>query len=188
MELNEVVRAYNELSDKDKDAFDFERRRRAKEKENEEVKKRTAEYEAKYVGHCYKSKETHNNIFPEMWRYYKVLNFRYQGNLYIPEVLTFLEYPTYWFNYQASKMGQPGDYFLGKTDFDSGFEVVALSIFGLPLSNGVIKTNRQMQEISLNEFNDAARLYTERLLKLKFAPDHNRSTNILPGTEKWYKE
>lgn len=124
------------------------------------------------VGRYFKTPHK-KSLFPVMYRYYKILSYRSE-NEYRVECLIFDEHPVYWFNSRLHKLPQPGNGFLGRFDFDS---FITDSIMA--------KDIRNMQEITEEEFNGAARKYLEELLELKWTPNHNRFGNRLPSDDGW---
>ncbi len=91
------------------------------------------------VGKCFKARiKPHAGMFPEMWRYYKIINARAE-NEYRVSALRFDEYPTYWFNYKASKIGYAGDYYFGHYDFDSIIVEDFLSIVMIYMEKDILK-------------------------------------------------
>ena len=86
--------------------------------------------------------------------YGRILDFRYEGNQWEPEAITFPEKP----RFDSKKRYQLGDNFLGKTNFE-GIEVGPILLFRTPFGGEEIYDN--MEEIS----NDAMRNFTEELIK-----------------------
>lgn len=176
--IKELIKEYNKLDEHEQNDFLCKIRTEERAAADQRYKDFAAEKEAKFVGKCYKRNfKLKGSLFPKMYKYYKVLNFRYSGNQNMPEMLTFCEYPTYWFEYQAHLAGQAGDYFLGVTDFDG------IQVEEIPFADGGSFT-----EISPEEYKEAMMKYTERLADLKFTTEHWRAGGVLPGEDKWYKK
>lgn len=200
-EMKNLVNTISSLSSKEIDEIQWELRKQETFKKNEEIKAQAQKFESEYVGRCYKTQVCpRSGVFPSMWRYYKILNFRYQGNPYYAECLMFDEYPLYWFNYQAHKYSYAGDYFLGTTDFE-GIHVDAIPFLCNNVSHinmhehiehfgdiSVGKYKELFTEISLDEYNQAMDTYVNRLKKLHFTTNHARSCDRKPGDPGWEKE
>ena len=156
-------------------------------KEEERMRAAVAEHVG-LVGKCFKVRiKPHAGMFPEMQRYYKIINARAE-NEYRVSALRFDEYPTYWFNYQASKIGRAGDYYFGHYDFDSiiieDFPFYCYDLHG----KGYIKVGDRLIEISLSEYNTAMILYIDRLQEMEWPTDHYRFGGKKPGDPDWEKE
>lgn len=156
-------------------------------KEEERMRAAVAEHTG-LVGKCFKARiKPHAGMFPEMWRYYKIINARAE-NEYRVSALRFDEYPTYWFNYKTSKTGRAGDYYFGYYDFDSiiieDFPFYCYDLHG----KGYIKVGDRLTEISLSEYNTAMILYIDRLQEMEWPADHYRLGGKKPGDPDWEKE
>ena len=170
---------YDELND-----LMSEIRQQTRVKEEEKMRAAVAEHIG-LVGKCFKARtKPHSGLFPEMWRYYKIINARAK-NEYRVSALRFDEYPTYWFEYQASKIGRAGDYYFGSYDFDSiiveDFPFYCYDLKG----EGFIKVGDRLTEISLAEYNTAMILYIDRLQEMEWPADHYRFGNKKPGDPDW---
>lgn len=128
-----------------------------------------------YVGRCY-YKETKPNLFPKMNQYYKIISARGRNEYRIP-VLTFYEHPTYWFEYESHRVHMPGDYYLGKYEFDS-IEV-----------DDVLRSDLSLfTEISNEEYNAAMDNYIKELKEMEWPADHYRYCSKLPSDPGWKTE
>ena len=68
------------------------------EREEKKIKEIVKKHDS-LIGKCFKAKiHTPYILFPEMWKYYKIINSR-ASNEYRVSALIFEEYPTYWFYY-----------------------------------------------------------------------------------------
>ena len=153
-------------------------------KEEERMRVAVTEH-VKLVGKCFKVRvKPHAGMFPEMWRYYKIINARAE-NEYRVSALRFDEYPTYWFNYRTSKIGCVEDYYFGCYNFDS----VIVEDFPFYCYNlhrkGYIKIGDRLTEISLSEYNTAMILYIDRLQEMRWPTDHYRFGGKKPGDPNW---
>lgn len=156
-------------------------------KEEEKRRAMVAEH-TELVGKCFKTRiKPHAGMFPEMWRYYKIINARAE-NEYRVSALRFDEYPTYWFNYQTSKIRRAGDYYFGYYDFDSviieDFPFYCYDLYG----KGHTKVGDKLTEISLFEYNTAMILYINRLQEMNWPADHYRFGGKKPDDPDWEKE
>lgn len=135
-------------------------------KEEEKMRAAVAEH-AGLVGKCFKARvKPHFGMFPEMWRYYKIISTRAENENRV-SALRFDEYPTCWFDYRASEIGRAGDFYFGHYDFDS------IIVEGFPLKGeGHIQIRDELTEISLSEYNTAMILYIDRLQKMEWPADH----------------
>lgn len=104
----------------------------------------------KYVGKYFKM------LHPILPTYIKVIS-EASTNIYNVECLIFDECPTYWFDYQNSKVGTPGDYCLGSFDFLS-----------VRVESFLIKDLQYCEEITKEDFDNALRNYIEKLINLEF--------------------
>ena len=125
------------------------------------------------VGKCYKYKEAPSAMFPEMYRYIKIISYQSYNERSV-ECLSFYEHPVYWFDYQAHLGNLPGDYFFGSFDFTAFFT-----------DDIYVDNLAEMTEISEEEFRDAARKYLDELLNLPWCAEHYRFGDILPTDKKW---
>ena len=142
---------------------------RAKERMEDQVKK-NKHLEGKFF---VKQLDGKGTMFPPMNRYYKVLSARSE-NEYRVECLIFNEHPTYWFQYQSTKVGNPGDYYLGRFEFESfSIDSIMASEFDV------------LREISTKEFNEAANKYLKELLTLNFVNEHYRMGGKFPSDNDW---
>lgn len=129
------------------------------------------------VGKCfYKTIEPRHSMFPAMKRFYKVISNRSE-NEYRVECLVFDEHPTYWFKYQAHKIGFSGDFYLGSFEFEA-----------FRTESKMAKDFVNITEISEEEFNEHAREYLNELLETKWIPDHYRYGGKLPTDPDWPQE
>lgn len=139
--------------------------------------KRIAEIEKnkKYVGKCYKQFYK-PALFPPMYKYYKVIsNVGYDS--YCVQCLRFDEHPTYWFDYKDIRMESADQYLTGEFDFSS-FEAEDVFVNDL----------KECEEISRDEFDEAAKRYLDELLNLNWVAYHNRTTEIWPTDERWLED
>ena len=158
-------------------------------REKEEKKMRAVvDSHMSLVGKCFKTRiQPHSKLFPEMWRYYKIISAR-ANNEYRVSALRFDEYPTYWFDYKMSKIGHPGDFYFGHYEFTS------IVIEDFPFfcddwkTKGETKVGDKLIEISLTEYNEAMNKYIERLQKLNWPADHYRYGNKMPTDEEWERK
>lgn len=158
-------------------------------KEEEKMRAAVAEH-AGLVGKCFKARvKPHIGMFPEMWRYYKIISTRAENENRV-SALRFDEYPTYWFDYRASEIGRAGDFYFGHYDFDG------IIVEGLPFycydydlkGKEYIKIGDKLTEISLSEYNTAMILYIDRLQEMEWPADHYRFGKKKPGDPNWEKE
>lgn len=159
-------------------------------REKEEEKMRAAvDSHMSLVGKCFKTHvQPYSKLFPEMWRYYKIINAR-ASNQYRVSALRFDEYPTYWFKYQASKIGHAGDYYFGDYEFTSIIvEDFPFFCYDLKTKNSSVIIGDKLTEISLTEYNEAMNKYIERLQKLNWPADHYRYGNKMPTDKEWEKK
>lgn len=172
----DILNKLKELSDNNDMSLD-ELSRLIKEesrKEGEDVLKQKVKENENYIGKCfYRIINKERGMFPEMRKFYLVLSNR-SNNEYRVECLTFKEFPTYWFEYQAHKIGCIGDYYLGSFEFES-FKTESIMASSL----------KTMTEISKEEFDKYAKDYLDKLLNLEWIEDHYRWGGILPDNPKW---
>lgn len=161
MSVEELLEKYKTLDHDDKIAFIHKVRLDNREKEQKELEKLSRELEKKYVGRCYKW-ELGRGQGEVTTTYCKILDFRYEGNRWHPEAITFPEEPKFHFEKRLHLMSEIGDNFLGSTDFE-GIEVRPILLFKMPFGKEEISDN--MEEITEEEFNDAMRNFTEELIK-----------------------
>ena len=164
-----------QLSSKELEDLIQKARALSREKYEKELKT-TIKSHKTFIGKCYKKYYEKNGMFPPMWRYFKVIGNRGSNEYHLP-MLTFQEYPVYWFNYKASKIGNPGDYYLGHYDFE-GIQIEDYGYFCSGWNKGFI-------EISNEEYNKAMNLYIQRLQELEWPADHYKWGNKKPGDEGW---
>lgn len=159
-------------------------REQTREREEERMRAAVADHTA-LVGKCFKVRvKPHSGMFPEMWRYYKIINAR-ADNEYFISVLRFDEYPTYWFDYHNSKVGHAGDYYFGQYDFD-GITVEDFPYYYYNSKNNFFGEN--LIEITLEEYNAAMNWYVKRLQDLEWPADHYRWGDRKPGDPDWKRE
>lgn len=159
-------------------------REQTREREEEKVRAVVADH-AELVGKCFKTRiKPHSGMFPEMWRYYKIISAR-ADNEYFVSVLRFDEYPTYWFDYRNSKVGNVGDYYFGQYDF-SGITVDVFSYSYYTFKNNCL--GEDLIEITLEEYNAAMNWYIKRLQVMKWPADHYRWGDRKPGDPGWERE
>lgn len=126
------------------------------------------------VGKCFLLSNVQiNKMFPPMNRYGKVLSARSKNEFRV-ECLVFNEHPVYWFDYHASKIGRPGDYYLGSFDFQAVW-----------VESLMVRDVEHAKEISLDDFNSAFRQYTEELLQTEWYVDHYRCGGVMPSDVNW---
>jgi len=129
------------------------------------------------VGKCYRRLvKPHSGMFPEMYRYYKVISERADSE-YEVSCLIFDEAPTYWFEYQAHRVGMIGDYFLGEFEFEP-IKVEGVRIDKL----------KNMEEISSNIFKHNLNLLGNKIAELPWYADHYRFGGKLPTDEGWERK
>ena len=151
-------------------------------KEEEKMQAVVANH-AELVGKCFKIRiKPHSGMFPEMWRYYKIISVRAENEYHV-SVLRFDEYPTYWFDYKTSKINRAGDYYFGHYDFDS-IIVEDFPFYCCDL-HGKDKIGDRLTEISFSEYNTAMILYINRLQEMKWPADHCRFGGKKPGDLDW---
>lgn len=122
---------------------------------------------AKYVGKYY-VKNNSSKTFPGMKYYYKILSEQSSSEYHV-EALVFSEHPVYWFEYKRY-----GNY-LGSFDFDS---FVVKNIF-------IRYLDEQCEEITEEEYWEAAKQYFFELKNLNWTPEHWRLGGKLPSDEEW---
>lgn len=173
MEIDTILNEINNLSGEQKQKVLSELSRANREKENNQIRE-AVNANKKYVGKYYCEYEhPKSGMFPIMRKYYKIISERSSNNYWV-SALTFYEHPLYWFDYNSSAIGRPGDYFLGNFDF-----------YGFYVDDIMSKTLDLMEEITEDEFNSAARKYTEELLGLTWKADHYRYGGKLPTDPDW---
>lgn len=145
----------------------------SKREEDEKLRDRVSENKDLVGKYFYKIRHPRSKMFPEMKKFYHVLSNRSE-NEYRVECLTFYEHPTYWFDYNAHKIGFPGDYYLGNFEFES-----------FVVDSFMVKDIRSLTEISKEEFDSYAKKYLDELLNLEWLEDHYRWGGVLPKDEKW---
>lgn len=150
--------------------------------------KATVESHKSYVGKCYRRRvQPDNGMFPEMWRYMKVLSER-SSNEYRMETLIFDEHPVYWFEHKSSKMDRIGYNYLGEFDFE-GLRVEDYPFFCYtPRTGGKQMEIDLLEEIAPGEYNRAMNQYIMELQELVWYPDHWRFGGKLPSDPKWPAE
>lgn len=126
-----------------------------------------------YVGKCYALPSFDTQMFPTMKRYVKVVSER-ATDAYHVSCLVFHEVPTYWFNYQDSRVFRAGNFFLGNFDFD-GIYVDEIHISDLGYG----------YEISLGEYNRLMQQYINDLQTMQWYADHYRCGGKWPKDKGW---
>ena len=156
-------------------------------KEEERMRAVVAEH-AGLIGKCFKARvKPHLGMFPKMWRYYKIINVRAE-NEYCVSALRFDEYPTYWFDYQDSKINRAGDYYFGNYNFNS-IIVEDFPFYCYDLNEEErIRIRDKLIEISPSEYNAAMILYINRLQEMEWPADHYRFGGKKPGDPDWEKK
>lgn len=156
-------------------------------KEEEKMRAVVAEH-AGLIGKCFKARvKPHLGMFPKMWRYYKIINVRAE-NEYCVSALRFDEYPTYWFDYQDSKINRAGDYYFGNYNFNS-IIVEDFPFYCYDLNEEErIRIRDKLIEISPSEYNAAMILYINRLQEMEWPADHYRFGGKKPGDPDWEKK
>lgn len=170
--------------------YDIQRKikEQTREKEEERMQAVVAEHTV-LVGKCFKTRvKPHSGMFPEMWRYYKIISAR-ADNEYRIFALKFDEYPTYWFNYHSSKVGRAGDFYFGNYDFD-GITVDDFPYYCHDLKSDTPEAiyGDRLIEISLEEYNTAMNWYIKRLQVMEWPADHYRWGNRKPGDPDWERK
>ena len=123
---------------------------------------------------CFRRKiEPKHGTFPPCYRYYKIISTR-SINIYHVECLIFNEVPTYWFEYNSSKIGMSGDHYLGHFDFNS--------FFTDSISTNLLK---EAEEITEEEYWIAAKDYLANLKSLTWYCDHYRMGGKMPTDPSW---
>lgn len=140
-----------------------------------------------YVGKCYKKRvKPYSSMFPEMWRYIKVISER-GSNEYRMSALVFDEHPTYWFAYKH--MRNVGHYYVGEFEFDGicveNYPFFCVDYWDHGADKNVID---YLTEISLEEYNAAMDNYIKELQELPWYADHYRIGGKLPTDEGWSAE
>lgn len=191
MNIDELIKEIKSLTKDEiyeiRDALD-----KAENGKKEEKLRAAVKEHRRYVGKCYKKRvKPCSKMFPEMWRYYKVISERSE-NEYHMEVLTFDERPTYWFEYQSHYQSHKG-YLAG--DFLGGFDFSGIHVTNYPLfcfnhdrdvpGTYIIDT---LTEISIDEYNRAMDNYVKELQGLTWYADHCRFGNTLPTDPDWPRE
>lgn len=161
MNVEKLVEEYEALNHDDQTIFMDKVHWNKRRKEQEELEERSRELEKKYVGRCYK-REHGRGQGEVTTTYCKILDFRYEGNQWQPEAITFPEEPKFHFEKRLHFMNEIGDNFLGSTDFE-GIEVRPILLFKMPFDKEEISDN--MEEITEEEFNYAMRDFTEKLIE-----------------------
>ena len=140
-------------------------------KEKNEKIHEACEKNAELEGKCFVRRENPawRESFPEMNVYYKVISSRSEYENCV-QCLAFEEHPCYWFDYKAGN--GPGAYYTGTFDF-------------LSFCIEDIQIDKLKKEISEEEYNEAMYQYMFELIEMKWVPDHNRQTGILPSDAEW---
>ena len=150
---------------------------RAKDKaEEDKIRNKVAENKV-FTGRCYKKRvKPYHGMFPEMWRYYKVVSER-ASTPSLVTCLVFDELPWYFFDYPMHKMHCVGDYFLGTFDFR-----------GIQTDEILTTKFETYTEIDEDEYNLALHNYTQELIDMKWYPDHYRMGGKLPSDDDWERK
>lgn len=147
--------------------------------EDEYMEKMEIEIEKnkQYVGKTYRIKtKPINPMFPNMYRYVKVVSERGSWSGCV-SCLVFDEKPYYWFEYQAHKLHQSGDYYLGNYEFES-FYVEEIRPTDL----------KKYEEIDNATYKQAMLSFVENLNDLEWTADHYRAGGVMPDDPKWKEE
>lgn len=155
------------------------------EREEKKIKEMVKKHDS-LIGKCFKAKiHTPYILFPEMWKYYKIINSR-ASNEYRVSALIFEEYPTYWFYYDRG-----GNHFFGHYDF-KGIRTDDFPFYCYDWNDtsehrdAIVGDN--LIEIPLEEYNEAMNTYINRLQKLDWPADHYRGKSRIPGDPGWKEE
>lgn len=170
-DINKIYTKYNAEYSDIKNALDS---LTIKERYENIIKK--SEENIDLVGRCFK-KWSKPDLFPEMYKYYKVLSHQSYDQYHV-ECLTFYEHPTYWFDY----VGERGNYYSGNFELIS---VEAEDYNAKYIRDGYIGV--KFEEISLEEYNAAMRKHIEELISLEWTANHARTCNMLPTDPRWKK-
>ncbi len=186
MNTNEVLDYISNLTADDAMRILTTLKNQERQKKEEYVKSVVTEHES-YVGKCYYMiVEPYDGMFPEMKKYFKIISARGR-NEYGMSALTFYEHPLYWFDYNSSRIGMPGDYFLGKYEFDS-IQVEDFGAFVWLKKDGANLFINDMTEISAEEYNAAMNKYIEELQSINWVADHYRFGGKLPSDPDWERK
>lgn len=141
--------------------------------ENQKIRQKVSENDV-YVGRCFKKKvKPYHEMFPEMWRYYKVVSSRASTHHSV-SCLIFDEVPWYFFDYQHQRQNLAGNYYMGEFDFRG--------IWTDSILKNKIDTYTEIEE---DEYNIALHNYTQELIDMKWCADHWRSGGVLPSDDEW---
>lgn len=189
MNTNEVQDYISNLTADDATTILTTLKDRERKQKEEHVKSIVAEHES-YVGKCYYIMvKPYDGMFPEMKKYFKIISAR-GSNEYRMSALTFYEHPLYWFDYNSSRIGIPGDYFLGEYEFES-IQVEDFEAFCFRFKNDYGWTNlfiNDMTEISTEEYNAAMNKYIEELQSMNWVADHYRFGGKMPSDPDWERK
>ena len=142
-------------------------------KEADQKLKESVDKNRKYVGKCYSVPSFDTEMFPSMKKYVKVVSER-ASDAYHVSCLVFHEVPTYWFNYQSTRIGVPGDYYLGSFEFDGIYmDEVRIDELGYGF------------EISEGEYNRLMQQYINELQSMPWYADHYRCGGKWPQDKNW---
>lgn len=169
-EIDLLTKKYNVDAEMIRDTFSRQIRKNRHEEIVNECKSHIP-----LINKCFLRKANPHNMFPEMNRYFKVIS-EQSDNEYRVECLVFDEHPTYWFSYQSSKVGLPGDYYLGSFEFES-----------INTEDIMVSSLKSMTQISLEEYNEAMRKYIEELITLPWYAEHYRFGGKMPTDPDWPK-
>ena len=170
-EIDLLTKKYNVDAEMIRDAFS----RQIRKNNHEEIINKCKSH-IPLINKCFLRKTKPHNMFPEMNRYIKVISEQSINECHV-ECLVFDEHPTYWFSYQSSMVGYPGDYYLGSFDFKS-----------INTEDILVSSLESMTQISLEEYNDAIRKYVEELITLPWYAEHYRFGGKMPTDPDWPKE
>ena len=153
-----------------------------KQKAEEELRDRVTE-NSHIVGKTYRKKvNPKHGMFPEMYRYYKVISERSDDS---PSVscLIFDEKPYYWFEYQAHKLHMTGDYHLGH------FEFCPIWVDSVRVKNAIqVKGIEDMEEIEPDMFDSEMDKLVTGIKEMNWVADHYRYGGKLPDDEGWKRD
>ena len=149
------------------------------QKAEKELRDRVAE-NSHLVGKTYRKKVSPSHgMFPQMYRYYKVISERSDDSLSV-SCLIFDEKPHYWFEYQAHKLHMTGDYHLGY------FEFCPIWIDSVRVKNAIrVKGIEDLEEIDADLFDAEMDKLVARIKEMDWVADHYRFGGKLPDDEGW---
>ena len=152
------------------------------EKAEKELRDRIAE-NSRLVGKTFrKTIKPYHKLFPEMYRYYKVVSERSDDDLSV-SCLVFDEKPHYWFEYQTHRSYMAGDYQLGH------FEFCPIWIDSVRIKNAIrVKGIEDMEEIDADLFDSEMDKLVARIKEMDWVADHYRFGGKLPTDEGWERK